>query len=104
MGRRRDRQVRRLWASMVIRERAPLVLLICALLAWFGWTAAAHWDRNLAWCVRRYHHAHTAADSAAVDGMPLRARGTVTCQDLRRNGTLELYEQAEARRSASASP
>lgn len=84
---------RRLSPRNYLRLVLPgVATFICAtvLFAAFGWYSATRRGRWVDRCLREYAEAHTPADSAGVDRIPLGGRRAppVTCGELRREGSL----------------
>ncbi|HEX5871902.1 MAG TPA: hypothetical protein VFY65_15845 [Longimicrobium sp.] len=102
--RRKRAGVRRSLLLMVLRERAPVVLTVCAAVLAFGWMVPMNWDAAMERCLARYDRAHTAADTARVDRRWLGGKNPLngyTCGVIRRDGTLDRHRRAmEARRAA----
>lgn len=81
---------------MVLRERAPVVLVVVVVLALAGWKMVGHWDRSMELCLARYARARTAEDTARVDRIGKSVR-TAGCGESRRNGTLDRHRRAMER-------
>ncbi|WP_420126838.1 hypothetical protein [Longimicrobium sp.] len=90
---------------MLLRERAPAVLVVTLLLALAGWFMVGHWDRRMELCLARYARARTAEDTARVDRIGWNVRTRTGCGESRRDGTLDRHRRAmERRAAASADP
>lgn len=95
-------RIRRSLTFLMLRERAPAVLVAALLLALAGWFMVRHWDRGMNRCLARYAQARTAEDTARVDRIGWNIRNRRGCGEARRDGTLDRHRQAMERRAAAA--